>query len=167
MKWKFIVLSSVIFSGFMFMLNTLASLGLLTSSNYSDCSRFDGSIVVDNITNWTKRDYCYFSLAIKEGNDSLCDKIKTGKETCYENFDQTDIDPIACSKVDNLNTRDTCYMYDAENEHDPSICAKISSNDTKDSCYLTVALTEKNTGICTNISNPGAAQQCEAAVRQI
>jgi hypothetical protein len=151
-------------AGFIVILYVLTSLGVFNRSGDLDCSLVDNSKVLDN-TNWTKRDYCYYSEAQMRDNVSLCEKMMIGRETCYTDFARLVGDPSVCSGIDNIERRDWCYSGIASLKHDPSICDKISPNNiNKDSCYYSIAMAEKNTEICADMSDPDYTHQCEAEI---
>ncbi|MFA6064330.1 MAG: hypothetical protein WCW44_01530 [archaeon] len=86
---------------------------------------------------------CIISLAIKQSNTVLCEKMRNETWCIY---------PEPCKSV---ATDFECYDMYAQTKLDPSICQKITNehSDTRDMCYGNIAYNLNDTNLCGQIVN--------------
>ncbi len=94
------------------------------------------------------RDYCFYGLATKTTNDSLCEKISPGteKDACYQSIGQKKLDIAICDKITDAETKGTCYYRVAIDAKNIAVCDKWALLPTikiipnaKNVCYQAVS----------------------------
>jgi hypothetical protein len=134
---------------------------------------------------------CYYSLAIKKNDPSICDNLPGGwiHWDCYDCVAGVNKDLSICDDVDpaylnrclltygrawadisvckSINpeaySEDECYVY-VNVKGELSLCDNIQSDDMKDTCIAQVAILQQDTKICDQISTQEKKDSCYSIV---
>lgn len=122
----------------------------------------------EEITDSSRKDGCFFDIAVKTKDIGICEKItsSTEKETCYLSVAPIIKDSSLCEKITASSGKDLCYWNVALATKDASLCEKIKIIDHKDRCYFSVALATKDTSLCEEITNRDKKDSCYTEVSQ-
>ena len=118
-------------------------------SNYYDQKALatSNSDLCANVRNVIKRNDCYKTIAIKNNDSSLCDKMEGSNEVkgleyldyykneCYSTIGYNKKDSSYCDKLSSSAAKDDCYNTARISSQDLTVCDKIQSQEKKDNCY--------------------------------
>lgn len=95
-------------------------------------------------------------------NPSNCESLQTGKDACYNSIAQKNRNPNLCDKISiqssdpKSDSRDNCYSNVAESLLNSDLCTKIlkiSGDGSRDTCYLNIATKTKNVDLCDKMAS--------------
>ncbi len=92
----------------------------------------------EELTDSDARDKCYFTFALEDKDDSLCEQIieNIPKSMCHAVvLDNADL----CEEITDSDGKDICYGTYAIQNNDNSICEKIIDNTKKNICQNIVS----------------------------
>lgn len=120
------------------------------------------------------RDACYNSIAQKNKDPNLCEKINLqsgdpksdSRDNCYSNVAESLLNLDLCTKIQKVSgdgSRDTCYLNIATMTKKVEPCGKMTSQSTtningnqvyvnKDFCIQNVAMESHDASLCDQIS---------------
>jgi len=117
------------------------------------------------------RTICYYSLALKRQDTTLCDLAGEFENTCKAEIIMNKSDFESCDMIDKVRVRDICYSYVAEDhfnynngDYDMSLCLNIEDLGISDGCYLGVSLVSGNISGCDFIEDPDFKDACYADI---
>lgn len=101
------------------------------------CISFDfrnvTSIEYCNRTEGAPEAYCYYTMAIKQDDNSLCNRAQRG-DLCYNLLSKKLNTSDLCNKVENWKSRCICYYNSAKGLDNRSLCDKIEYGVLKEMC---------------------------------
>jgi len=118
------------------------------------------------------RDECFLYIASHTGKASLCERMSDGlaKDNCYWQVAVKNSDPSLCSKINlksNANySADFCYQVLANELKDITLCENVVDADAHDICLITRVRCEKitNVSICASFKTQKWKDSCQAEI---
>lgn len=115
---------------------------------------------------------CYFAVARKKGDISLCEfiegtriTIEPQKDYCISLIATDKKDGVLCNEIEDLSMRNSCYYDIGWRTKNTSLCDKIiEDKNRKDSCYREIAVTESNSSLCEKVESVSYRDECFKSV---
>lgn len=109
---------------------------------------------------------CYFDVAFKTNNLSMCTQYRLGEEYEYSCIDALATlrgNATLCEMID-VGYRDICLFHVAARNREPALCETVNSTYYKDACYYLTATSMNKAGLCDMLSTVSYREECIAKV---
>jgi hypothetical protein len=165
---SFIVLAAGLFmhaqTGFIFLKPSLEQRNYIKFRNAQKAK--DPEICAHIVGDPFKKDKCYFDVAVKTRDRSLCRNINNSsdQEICVTGI-KGDIE--ACRNMQDYLSRDKCLNTVALVMGNEAICQEIETLGFQQSCYVDLAAMKNDLNICNGFYDAGTIEWCRNRVKDI
>lgn len=109
------------------------------------------------------KDFCYSGIAQKTSNITLCDKAGDfyfQSFRCYQGILSFGSDPNSCSNVLDTEKQNACQQALAVATKDSSKCNQLNTTERQNTCLYQMACQFKDESICNLINSENGRKQC-------